>query len=257
MSADSPERFSGAGAWGLPAPAHFMRPALPDYHQLMNGTSEISRPRRYHKADGPWLLVMARLWRAGWGHARIAATLSDLSARACRDWLAGGADPDDLDAHSEPGASALPWTVQQVRYWTQFRGRRPGRRRWRIRQPGPVRHPKRPSRPRHPDERPLDARRAYARDRGWLHLLPAADGEAGLELTRRDVDILSALRDGGPMTRAQLADLLQLRGSARLLCNRRGRSALAKLRRAALVEIVSHWRDRRLYALCEQKGIVE
>jgi hypothetical protein len=214
----------------------------------MNGTSEISRPRkrRRHKRDSPWLPVMARLWKRGWSARRIAAALSDLSARGCRDWLAGGADPDALDDFSEPASSHLPWTARQVRHWMMYRGRHRRRREG---------QPRRRPRPPHPDERGCDPRRRYASERGWLHALPqwqeGAGWTGGVELSRRDVDVLCCLRDHGPLTRGQIADLLQLRGTARRLYNRRGRPILAKLRRAGLVEVTGWRGDRPAYGLCD------
>jgi hypothetical protein len=213
----------------------------------MNGTSTANRPRkRRHKRDSPWLPVMSRLWRRGWSARRIAAALSDLSAKGCRDWLAAGADPDRLDDFSEPGGSHLPWTPRQVRHWMMYRGRR-------RREGQPRRHP----RPPHPDERGCDPRRRYASERGWLHALPAWEEGAGwvggVELSRRDVDVLCCLRDSGPLTRGQIADLLQLHGGRRRLRNRHGRCVLGRLRRAGLVAVISHcggrWNNRAVYAL--------
>jgi hypothetical protein len=213
----------------------------------MNGVSEACRPRvRRHKANSPWLDVLRVLWRKGWGARRIAAVLCDLSARGCRDWLSSGADPDALDDHSEPGGAPLPWTPRQVRHWMMYRGRRPREG-----------QPRRKPRPPHPDERGCDPRRKYASERGWLHLLPTwqegAGWVGGVELSRRDVDVLCALRDGGPMTRAQLADVLGLEGHKRRFQSRRGRCVLGRLKRHGLVEIVSHcggrWNNRAVYAL--------
>jgi hypothetical protein len=238
---------------GYSARPRFMRPAASGYHQLMNGTSEISRPgkRRRHKRDSPWLPVMARLWKRGWGARRIAAALSDLSAKGCRDWLAGGADPDSLDDFSEPGASHLPWTARQVRHWMMYRGRR--------RREG---QPRRRPRPPHPDERGCDPRRRYASERGWLFALPAwEEGEGwvgGVELSRRDVDVLCCLRDHGPMTRGQIADALQLHGGRRRLLRRSGESVLGRLRRAGIVEVAGRaggrWNNRAIYALAGEAG---
>jgi hypothetical protein len=229
---------------GYSARPRFMRTGAGRYSSEMNGNSEISRPgkRRRHKRDSPWLPVMARLWKRGWSARRVAAVLSDLSARGCRDWLASGADPDSLDDFSEPGSSHLPWTARQVRHWMMYCGRR--------RRPG---RPRRRPRPVHPDERGCDPRRRYASERGWLHALPAwqegAGWVGGVELSRRDVDVLCALRERGPLMRGQIADALQLHGTARRLYNRRGRPILAKLRRAGLVEVVG-WSDcRPLYGL--------
>jgi predicted ArsR family transcriptional regulator len=72
-----------------------------------------------------------------------------------------------------------------------------------------------------------------------------------VELSRRDVDVLCCLRERGPMTRAQIADALRLRGTARRLYNRRGRPILAKLRRAGLVEVTGWRGDRPAYGLCD------
>lgn len=209
----------------------------------MNGTSTACQPRRRrHKANSVWLDVLRRLWSKGWGPRRIAAVLSDLSAQGCRAWLSSGADPDTLDDHSEPGSAPIPWTPRQVRHWMMYRGRR--------RREGQTR--RRP-RPPHPDECRLDPRRRYATERGWTHLLPewvtGKGWTGGVDLSRRDVDVLSCLRDGGPMTRPEIADALDLSGTARRLYNRRGRPILAKLRRAGLVEIVGRSDGRPVYAL--------
>lgn len=181
------------------------------------------RRPRYHRARdrGPWLLALRRLHAREWSDREIAETISDLSASAIArlerlglwNWRA-------VEAAQAPGSGGLAWTPRQVRYHRRqldldgYRG-----------------HCEEPNL--------LAARRAsdreYQRRAGWGHLLPAYDERhrrwlAGHELRRREVDILSALRDLGPLTRAGLCRAL---GVTNLHTG--GRSYLRRLRAAGLV----------------------
>lgn len=198
----------------------------------MNGTSEACRRnKRYHKSGSVWLDCLRVLWRRGWGARRIAETLTQMSASACRQWIAAGHDDDALDALLVPRSCDIPWTARQVRHHAR-RGRKAGGKR------------RRPD----PETRTADPRRRYACEKGFLHLLPQWETgkgwQGGVDLSRRDVDVLSALREHGPLTRGAIADALQLHGTARRLYNRRGRPVLGKLRRHGLVEITT-WQDGR------------
>lgn len=77
------------------------------------------------------------------------------------------------------------------------------------------------------------AARIYAARFGWGHLLPYFDEETrkyvpGIDLKRRETDILTVLTEHGPLTRLQLCRLLHLRYGNTALYSR-GRSYLHNL----------------------------
>jgi hypothetical protein len=183
-----------------------------------------SRRPRYHTArsSSPWLVALRRLWALGLTDARVAGILTGLTAAAIgslerRGWTVERAE--DLAAEVTP--PDLPrWTARQVCYHRHRLGlaaRSDGLREGRAE---------------------LDhRRRRYQCDCGWGHLLPgprARSGRraAGVCLRRREVDVLSLLRDRGPMTRRALCALMGLR---RLMA--RGRSMFARLVRLGLVRV--------------------
>jgi hypothetical protein len=88
----------------------------------------------------------------------------------------------------------------------------------------------------------LDRRRCYQNEQGWGHLLPKLKKgtktySGGHILSRRQIEILNAIRDGGPLTRREIIAALSVSGSRPLRSG--GRSNLRRLVEDGLL-IASH-----------------
>jgi hypothetical protein len=163
---------------------------------------QVKRPRSYRSSADPgaWAIALRRLWHRGYGDARIAELLSCLSTRAIlalehdRRW-----DWRTVETMLIPGSGGR-WTCRQVEYHRARMGL-PGNR-------------VRPELQSAAVARVIRWRR-YQTQAGWNHLLPKYD-ERGREwepemiLRPRECDILSLLRDNGPMTRPEIGKSLGL-----------------------------------------------
>ena len=215
---------SSAGGHGRPFSPHPTR--LPVDHRTAQ------RPRTHHSltASEPWLLALQRLHANRWPDWRIAAALCALSAQQiaaieanrCWNWR----DVEDVMVHG----SGQHWTTRQVRYWRRRLGLEACPRNHEV---GTL-----------PTLRRIAANR-YQTDRQWVHLLTM-----GLELRRREVDIISLLRDRGPMTRRELC---RARGVVDLGAGRAGaRRPLARLQIAGLVRCSWEGRGEAIYRLTDR-----
>lgn len=200
-------------------------------------------PRRdtYRKAEDipAQLLAIRRLRSRGYSCARIAEYLSGLTPaqidllERCRRWNAA-----DIEGALQPLPIGEAWNERQVEYWVDKLG---------------LTAKVLPNDGMTLQELRHQAWREYQRRAGWLHLLPRFDRDTGRWvptfqgsgfvgplkpseeiLTPRDCDILSLLRDNGPMTKWQLMRGLGLR-KRRLYCGNRSR--LNKLIRMGLAGV--------------------
>lgn len=150
------------------------------------------RPGHYRKSRW-WEPALEALARRGWSDRQIADALTDLNPEAVEwmqrhdDWKAA-----TVERLSDPGAGGA-WTRRQVQYHRQ-RLNLPGRHR----------------RLQCAADHRADERRLYQARQGWGHLLPPYDEVRqrwlpGHELQKREVDILTALRDRGSLTLKELS----------------------------------------------------
>ena len=171
-----------------PAPLHSL-PALRDFpaETIRMQTQCERRPRRL--AGGPWLTAVEHLCSApprgpGYSDRRVAELLWDLSDDAIRSLGAGRWHARAVERLLVPGSGDTTWTAPAVRHHRRQLGIPPNRMTARSEH----------YLPRLARERRL----AHQEGTGWAHLLPRH------ELTPLECDVLSALRDRGPLTRRQL-----------------------------------------------------
>lgn len=148
------------------------------------------RPERYSKLGEPWVQEFLSKHQAGWSAQQIADHLNDWQKQP--PW----------------------WTARKVYYHRNV-----------LRDLGEL--PPARTTHRHPEYATVhDARaqtwRTYAAAHGWAHLLPATDEDTGaaipgIELRPRDVDVLDALLQHGPLTRVEIADVLGIQTGTRSL----------------------------------------
>ena len=180
-----------------------------------------NRPKRYRK-PGQWLTALRRLWERRYSDGQIAELLSDLSPAAILDLERREAwNWRDIEAASVPESGGERFTARQVKHYRRANDMPGHRGQTEVGSLSDMRE---------------QSRREYQRRNGWGHLLPVySDQEqrwtGGYELRRREVDILSALRDMGSLTYHQLCRAL---GITRLHSG--GRFYVFRLRLAGLVQ---------------------
>lgn len=167
--------------------------------------------RRNCLSGGPWQRVLRVLVLHGESDLHIALCLSNLSDAALAALARWPGQLTDTAVHAleEPGAGR-PWTRLRVFYHRRRLGLS-NRHRLGLSRLAAV-----------------AARLRQAR-RGWGHL--------GVGLGRRELDLLDALRDAGPLSRPELSRRLRTPGrrTPSPFLGSRGYSGLARLLRAGLV----------------------
>ncbi len=209
---------------------------LVEYPALGRTVLRPTRYRRVNKDDPqPWQLALVRLWDRKYTDDRIADALSNLSASAIsRLEQAGTWGWRAVEGACMDQAGGRVFTRQQIKRHRKTLGLRGHRG---ICELGSIRNLR------------AAKDREYQRQYRWEHLLPvwvspnSITGRPGhylpgYELKRRETDILTALRDIGPMSRRQLCRTV---GAGSL--NTKGRSYLVRLQMAGLVRC--EWDGRR------------